>query len=93
MGICRGCRKEMSDPSVITCEANASVKYPDGDILGTIPYDPKHIHLPGWHRCPECNVVPGGNHHLNCDQEHCPKCGGQLVSCDCFDAESEKDKS
>ncbi len=33
MGICRKCKKEMSDASVTTCEANASVEYPDGNAL------------------------------------------------------------
>ena len=87
MGICRNCKKEMSDASVTTCEANASVEYPDGEALQTVPYDPKRLHLPNWFRCPDCNVVPGGKHHSNCDQEYCPKCGGQLISCACFDAE------
>lgn len=85
MGICAKCKKEASDVSVITCEANTSVKFPDGEILQSVPYDPKKLHLPNWFRCPDCNVVPGGKHHSNCDQEHCPKCGGQLISCDCFD--------
>ena len=89
MGICRNCKKEMSDSSVTTCEANASVEYPDGKALQAVLYDPKKLHLPNWFRCPDCNIVPGGKHHSNCDQEHCPKCGGQLISCDCFDAEGK----
>jgi hypothetical protein len=89
MGICRNCKKEMSDASVMTCEANASVEYPDGKALQAVPYDPKRLHLPNWFRCPDCNVVPGGKHHSNCDQEYCPKCGGQLISCACFDAEDK----
>ena len=85
MAICRNCKKEMSDSSVTTCTANIEVRYPDGTVLPTSPYDPKRLHLPNWFRCPDCNVVPGGKHHSNCDQEHCPKCDGQLISCDCFD--------
>lgn len=85
MGICKVCQKEMSDPEVGTCEARAAVKYPDGTSLPAVPYDPKALHLPGWYRCSDCNVAPGGKHHFNCDQEYCPKCGGQLISCDCFD--------
>jgi len=90
MAICLSCRKEASDTSVTTCEGNASIKYPDGQVLQTIPYNPKTLHLPAWFRCPDCNVVPGGTHHTNCDQEHCPKCGGQLIGCDCFDAGNEQ---
>jgi uncharacterized protein with PIN domain len=33
--------------------------------------------------CGDCNVRLGATHHLNCDMERCPKCGGQLISCDC----------
>ena len=84
------CHKEMLDVSITTCEEYVSIKYPDGEVLKPIPYDPKRLHLPGWFRCPDCNVVPGGNHHRNCDQAYCPKCGGQLISCDCFDAGDEK---
>jgi hypothetical protein len=91
MGICRLCRKEMSDASVTTCTENTSVKYPDGEVLQSISYDPKASRFPSWFRCPDCNVAPGGNHHPNCEMEHCPKCGGQLISCACFDEEAEKD--
>jgi hypothetical protein len=69
----------------MTCEGNASIKYPDGSSLPKIPYTPKELHLPAWHRCPDCNVAPGGHHHSNCDYENCPKCSGQLISCNCFD--------
>lgn len=86
MSICLSCRKEIWDPSVTTCEGNAFIEYPDGQALERISYNPKTLHLPTWFRCPDCNVIPGGIHHMNCDQEHCPKCGGQLISCDCFDA-------
>jgi len=79
----------MSDESVKTCEAKDTIKYPDGETLQPIPYDPKSLHLPRWFRCPECNVTPGGVHHSNCDHEQCPRCGGQLISCDCFDSEGE----
>jgi hypothetical protein len=92
MGICIKCGKEMSDPSVMSCEENTSIEYPDGEVLQPVPYDPKQLHAPNWFRCPDCNVVPGGFHHPNCDQECCPKCGGQLISCDCFDTPDEQGK-
>jgi len=76
--------------SVMTCEGNASIEYPDGSTLPKTPFNPKTLHLPNWHRCPDCNVAPGGNHHWNCDEEPCPKCGGQLISCACFDSESQE---
>ncbi len=38
--------------------------------------------------CRDCGVVKGQFHVPNCDVEQCPKCGGQLISCDCGDAEA-----
>jgi len=92
MAICRSCQKEISDASVTTCTGNTYIKYPDGDVLRAISFDPKRLHLPQWYRCPECNVVPSGDHHSNCDLAYCPKCGGQLVNCACFDVEIEENK-
>ena len=91
MEICLRCKKEMANASVTTCEENISVEYPDGEVLEPVIYNPKDLHLPNWYRCPDCNIVPGGKHHANCDQEICPKCGGQILSCDCFDTPGEKE--
>ena len=35
-------------------------------------------------RCGDCGIRPGGLHHFGCDMERCPRCGGQLISCDCW---------
>lgn len=86
MAVCIKCGKETLDASVITCEGNEFVAYPDGEALPALAYDPRKHHFPHWYRCPDCNVAPGGKHHSNCDQEYCPRCGGQLISCDCFDS-------
>lgn len=36
-------------------------------------------------RCHDCGIknVKGNVHHYGCDMERCPKCGKQLISCDC----------
>lgn len=29
--------------------------------------------------CHDCNAHPGEYHHQGCDNERCPKCGGQMI--------------
>lgn len=33
--------------------------------------------------CHDCGAMEGYYHHVNCDVERCPICGGQLLGCDC----------
>lgn len=35
------------------------------------------------HKCGDCGREEGENHLDCCDIERCPKCSGQLLSCDC----------
>lgn len=34
-------------------------------------------------RCGDCGTTKNHLHHDGCDIERCPKCHGQLLSCDC----------
>jgi hypothetical protein len=45
----------------------------------------------GWNRCHDCNVLAGGRHHPGCDNERCPRCSGQLISCSCLDDEEDQE--
>src|SRR5262249_14094682 len=36
--------------------------------------------------CHDCGVAHGGYHHPGCDVEECPRCGRQLISCNCHEA-------
>lgn len=40
--------------------------------------------------CGDCGVAWGEYHKSGCDIERCPKCGGQLFSCGCFDLGESK---
>ena len=36
-------------------------------------------------RCHDCNAQNGHFHHWGCDEERCPSCKKQLISCECKD--------
>lgn len=42
----------------------------------------------GWvqegNRCGDCGAKYGYFHHVGCDMERYPICGGQLITCDCW---------
>ena len=78
MATCDYCHGEML--KVDTCAGNHTIDFNDGTSLPAIPWDGG---LDGNTRCHDCNVAPGGYHHPGCDMERCPRCGGQLISCDC----------
>ncbi len=41
-------------------------------------------------RCGDCGAMPGFYHHGGCDIEECPRCDGQLLSCDCVIEDGEE---
>ena len=43
--------------------------------FGVVPYDD----------CPDCGADWGGYHHAGCGVAECPRCGGQLLTCGCWE--------
>ena len=75
---CECCKKDIACDLTTTCvEADIEV---DGLVFSPIPYNNSNNHI---FRCPDCNVLIGGFHHFGCDQEICPVCFKQLITCKC----------
>ena len=75
---CKTCRQNKSVESAVSCSGEFVV-FPDGTALPPIPFGGETT----TSRCHDCNVLSEGYHHPGCDNERCPKCGGQLISCGC----------
>jgi len=75
MAICPDCGQEMHTAD--TCTKTQIV------LAGqTYERSREHFGEPSG-RCLDCGIKHGGVHHLGCDVERCPKCGLQLIGCDC----------
>ena len=75
---CEYCGKPMSHGCiyhsyVIDGKGYDAIKF--GDSREQLPEDIEVCH--------DCNARIGEYHHPGCDMERCPKCGCQLISCNC----------
>lgn len=87
MAPCDYCHQEMTTAAECTDSTLLTFK-DDRTHYARIPYPADQ-----QTRCHDCNVLPGRLHHPGCDMELCPKCGGQLISCDCHLVEADQPDS
>ena len=79
-------------------EKNIGCTHKHGYFKDGMFYEPIKVGDPGdWceggdqnTRCCDCGAPIGTYHHVNCDAERCPICGGQLWTCGCFEYENEE---
>ena len=91
MAVCKFCGKETVGAS--SCAECLVII--DGEKFQPIPHRndcspllPRGA-LPS--RCAECNVMPGGLHHIGCGVEICPKCRNRWISCRCAGFKRQRD--
>ena len=87
MACCEACGKEMLKAKgcavhVYEIMDNGVWKKYKRIPYGDIKDNGETFALNGY-RCPDCGAKPGGYHHPGCDMETCPRCGMQMLSCDC----------
>ena len=75
-GKCKVCKKTMDDGK--GCKGFLRI---DGKKYSRVRYGDKGE--PTDTPCHDCNVTEGQMHHWGCDNESCPKCGGQALGCEC----------
>ena len=92
MAVCKYCNQEMHEAAgcvmepILTVDGEIDpVKYGD-ELHPTMRSDQDGVLR---RRCGDCAALPGNYHHVGCDIEECPRCHGQLLSCDCVIEESQ----
>ncbi len=75
---CDDCGQEMK--TAIHCSKMFS-----GIVLNEKKYKRDTTYYDVNHNCHDCGIYnnAGNLHHYGCDIERCPRCKGQLISCNC----------
>ena len=75
---CKECKKEMNKAD------NCSKEFAF-IIIDSKKYRRNTSYFDVNERCHDCNIInkKGNLHHFGCDIERCPKCKGQIISCEC----------
>lgn len=81
MAMCRYCNRDM-------LKAKGCIPIPvilkNGKTYQPLRFGSEDGHGSPGERCGDCNAFYGEYHHPGCDNERCPVCGGQAISCDCI---------
>ena len=85
---CEDCGREMTDLENVQGCTVTQLRIA-GEVYDRLPFEHRNRGTGPDVRCHDCNAVPGHYHHLGCDVERCPKCGCQLISCDCSEITPE----
>lgn len=61
------------------------IKFPDRKVYKRYPMTSGPGALGAGDECGDCGTIAKDDsyHHTSCDQEICPRCGGQMLACDC----------
>jgi hypothetical protein len=79
VGKCGICGNKMEEGT--SCIESQKILFSDGKEMTPV----KVGHGKDWTEltCNDCNAPEDGYHHPGCDMERCPRCRGQLITCDC----------
>jgi hypothetical protein len=69
--------QEAQDETHLVCDGEVYPKIAYGDETFRTPVEADH------EPCRHCGTIKGKFHWHACDYEQCPRCGGQMMSCDC----------
>lgn len=83
MAKCKACGREMTTAKGCSfTEMEIGSDWCERIKVGA-PGDLAYGYIEKGARCGDCGARFGYYHHPGCDMEACPKCGNQLLSCDC----------